>query len=798
MRALTVALCAAACFAPVSPCGAATGYTPVGPPATLHSIVFANDGTLFGTVDRASDAGPLTAETAWDGPQAALWRSTDHGHTWSAVYRAPAGVRMAVLDVSPSEPASVYVTIDAPTETNRFLTQRIDVATGAALTLPAGRLEGIDAAGTAYLITPVHRDYAFYSLIRCSAAASACETVPTLRNLGSALVDRNSVGLLVSAAPKARPNSLQPGPIEISRDGGLTWTPGATLPIPTPALGFAGPAPGTLYSLTADETSLVSVSHDAGVTWSPPQPVALTAGVVLGTRPSVAFRTGTSELISSDGVSFRSVTLASPADRLAIDPADPNHMVSFGGYETDQTWDGGGTWSDVADAQFGTLVLDPDTVAGSGSYLYALGPYSIWVSRDRGSTWTRSRWPFADGRGRVLVSRDDPRTAYVSMAASFIDSTLRTRDGGRTWQPVAFDHVRSPIRAIQPGDPVRLLGAGGGYESRDGGTTWVPVAAGETCTFGAIPDPSSPTGQRLRCDGWAAYDPRRPLQSSHLPNAVGLFGSPDRPGAFAVAYGSLLGDITSDWSWSPLLAPTNGIGPSLPGAAAVAAWPARGGTTFYARDSSQTMWVRRGTGRWWRLQQSGHRLWLFAALDATHALVRDLESGGPLGIVDLTTPAVAPPHVQDGPGGLGCAVPWSAADATTTGIAWLRDGVVLQGMAGSLRARSKYDRGHDITCRVTARMAWGSVALASDNVIHVGGKRLIPPRPRVRGAARVGGTLRCSARAHVSWLRGTVPARAPHRQTYVVRVADAGRAIACQTRLADGTVTRSRPVKIRP
>ena len=64
------------------------------------------------------------------------------------------------------------------------------------------------------------------------------------------------------------------------------------------------------------------------------------------------------------------------------------------------------------------------------------------------------------------------------------------------------------------------------------------------------------------------------------------------------------------------------------------------------------------------------------------------------------------------------------------------------------------------------------------------------------GAARVGGTLRCSARTHVSWLRGTRPAKALHRQTYRVRAADAGRAIACQTRLADGTVARSRAVRI--
>ena len=94
------------------------------------------------------------------------------------------------------------------------------------------------------------------------------------------------------------------------------------------------------------------------------------------------------------------------------------------------------------------------------------------------------------------------------------------------------------------------------FDSRDGGTTWTPAPPGEPCTFSVIADPTSPTGQRLRCDGWSAYDIHRALDARQLPDADGLFGSPDQPGSFVVAVESLLGDVKQDWSWSSLLAPT--------------------------------------------------------------------------------------------------------------------------------------------------------------------------------------------------------------------------------------------------
>jgi photosystem II stability/assembly factor-like uncharacterized protein len=774
----------------------ARGWTPIGPPAALNDIVIADDGSLYGTVDAQGDGHPIEAAGTY-GANATLWRSTDHGQTWNAVYRAPAGVRMAVIDSSPADSASVYVSIDAPKETNRYLVERVDARMGNAVVLPAGRLQGIDAAGTAYLLSPIDSDYAEYTMIRCAATAATCESAPTMRNLGYALVDRKSVGLLVSAAPWTRLNSLEPGPLWISNDGGRTWATGATLPGGIPSMAFAGPAPRTLYALGLDGPNLVSVSHDAGLTWSPSHPVDPAGGLIIGTQPAVVLRgTDTYELISTDeGASYRKLDLPYPPTTVAIDPTDAGHLVLYGGDQTEQTVDGGRTWSEIADPRFGTVPLTYGLTAGAGHDIYSLDSRSsIWLSHDTGATWSRSPRPPQEGRRQILVSRDDPGTAYVYAQVGTTASELRTRDGGQTWQTLTMPPYTG-IRAIQPGDPARLFSTRTAYDSSDAGTTWTPAPAGEMCMFAIAADPASPTGLRLGCDGWTGYDVHRALDAKHLPDADGLFGSPDRPGAFAVATGSLLGDVQSDWSWSPLLAPTDGFGPAAPDALALTAWPARGGTTFLARSSTGTLWARRGTGRWWRLQHAGSDLLLYTLLDATHAIVRETSGSGTTAVIDLAHPDIQPPQIQTQDGALTCAVPWSPVDVATSAYAWLRDGGVLRGAKGAVRALSRFDRGHDLTCRATARTAWGSTTLAAV-AVRVAGARIAPPRPRLKGTARVGARLRCSGGVRVDWLRDGRLVGGTHARRYLVRVRDAGRAIACEVQLSDGTVTRSRSVQI--
>jgi hypothetical protein len=246
------------------------------------------------------------------------------------------------------------------------------------------------------------------------------------------------------------------------------------------------------------------------------------------------------------------------------------------------------------------------------------------------------------------------------------------------------------------------------------------------------------------------------------------------------------------------------FGPSPKYRQPAGAWPAPSGTVFYAYDyDARATWARRGTDRWWRIRVADRDVQVISVLDSTHALVQlvrhdpvDTASYEPLGIVDLAQPAVGRPEVESSSGALACSVPWSPAEAQTSTYAWLRDGHVLQGVTGSRRAASKYDRGHRISCRATAATSFGSVTLAAAAAYRVGGTSIAPPRPRISGRPRVGGRLRCSAKARVSWFRGTALATPLHTRSYVVRPRDTGHALACQTRLPDGTVTRSRTVHI--
>ena len=204
------------------------------------------------------------------------------------------------LDSSPADPASVYVSIERPDrERTAILVERVDAATGSAIVLPPGRLQGIDAAGTAYLLSPIYRDYAEYTMIRCAAPAVTCDSAPTLRNLGDAIVDRKSVGLLVSAPPRHGRTTSNP-----ARSGSATTAGrrGHRRDASGPDAGSGIRRPGPAHALQPQTRgqNRISVSHDAGLTWWPPHPVDPAGGVIVGALPRRRpARHRTYELISS-------------------------------------------------------------------------------------------------------------------------------------------------------------------------------------------------------------------------------------------------------------------------------------------------------------------------------------------------------------------------------------------------------------------------------------------------------------------------------------------------------------------
>jgi photosystem II stability/assembly factor-like uncharacterized protein len=771
MRRMLAVMCAAALLAlpTVGDAAEPSGYALLGPPASLKAIVFASDGTEYGTADRATDY------VRFDQP-GALWRSTDHGRTWSAAYRPPGRKAVAVLAASPE---AAYVRELVPGGSASV--ERIDLPSGRVVQLPLGDSIGLDAAGTAYGLS--YDQQAVSILTRCRPAADSCDQIPLAVRLTLRLaVDVSSPGVLASTAQTPTGTFVM-----TSTDGGASWTQGAPLPYNCPCpMAFAGPAPRTLTIIAGSD---FTVSHDAGLSLDVRRPLFPSGygAFIVGSHPVAALPLdGVRTLITTDeGATLRPVDL--PSDRLTVDPTDGRHILAAlrDGWMT-QSWDEGVSWSDVADARFGALALDPNKTSGSGTHVYAYGPAGfIWHSGDLGATWTNTPAPpdAIYGTG-FAVSRDDPRVAYTVGDSR---GSLRTLDGGQHWQPLAGI---GQIVWVQPGDAAHIVKyiERTSYESHDAGDTWTPLAADLPCLLALL------DATHLGCAGATAPLPQPPPAI-----AFGIRGSPDAPGAYAVASGKLLGNVGPDWSFSSSLAMTGAFGPPPELASGQAVWPARGGTTFYGFDGTQSVtWVRRGSGRWWHLQESGQKLTLITPLDSTHALVWAAQSATPaapaVALVDLAHPVVAPPVVQAQGARLTCAVPWTAADAETSAYAWLRDGVQLRDASAAQYAPSPLDAGHDLTCRATARTDFGSTTIVSPTAYRVPGSPV--PALRLTGTAAAGLVLRCGAKFRLGWLRDGHLLQGRHTRGYLVRTTDEGHALACQTRRSNGTLERSLAVRV--
>ena len=793
------ALLALACVAPAGAAAAdLPGLSMIGPPETLRSVVFAPDGTVFGTT-----------RSSWEargGDEPALWRSRDGGRRWQVVYRAPTGW---LLTVTAAVDSSLVYVQQEPLSDAYFTTNpglgarparpvlRVDLARAVVMPTPFITLAGIDAAGTAYGTTWVAGSGSMppsYSVVRCPRRADGCTQSPMPAGYVTYLaVDPLSVGVLAYVTTVGETRQL-----ELSADGGATWTPGAVAsPTAACACGpaFAGPRPRTLAVLSAT----LLVSHDAGATWATSNPAPQGGGVLLGSAPAGAITTGGSrmqvraEIVSSgdDGASYATVALPSPLQVIAVDPTDPNHLFagdSARDVDVLQSWDGGRTLAPVVDARFGSRAIVEGRMAGTGRVIYALSGPRLWSSRDRGASWTRDT--LAGEGTSLLVSRDDPLSAYMVVYAPNRErQVLRTRDGGATWAPIPG---APEISAIVPGGADELSGPAG--LSHDGGLTW--SADPGACYLQIASDATSSTGARATCTG-------SPLGTLPVTATTPwVSGSPDAPGMFSFVDADHLGDIGADGTWTSLLAPTEVFGPAGRDPSGYGAWPSRAGTTAVAGDETGVAWVRRGTGRWWRLQAGGRNAGFIGLLDATHALVsfptpRALTSHpDPLGVLDLATPAVEPPAIVPRDGRLACVVPWSRADADTTAYAWLRDGAVIAGATRQEYAPVAQDRGHDLACAATATTAWGSVKRTSELPHLVPGARLAPAPPRLTGRARVGRRLTCSARSSVTWLRDGRAVGGRRGRTITLVPRDAGHRIACRTRLPGGLVATSRALRI--
>ena len=343
------------------------------------------------------------------------------------------------------------------------------------------------------------------------------------RNLGP-LRGGRSVAVAGSAA---RPNEYYMGTtgggVFKTVDGGENWLPvtdryfGGTIG----AIAVSESNPDIVYAGGGEFPIRGNVSHgdgvyksaDAGRTWSymglvetrqiskirihprNPDIVYVAAlGPVFGPSPHRGVYKSTDGGKSWSKLLFRDDTTG--AIDLSMDPVDPEvlyaglwtayrkpwQLVSGGsGSGVFKTVDGGRTWRELTRA----AGMPAGIIGNIGISVSRANPRRVYAiieadsggvfrSDDAGDSWTRVNsdrslrqraWYYS----RIYADPQDENTVYASNV-----SFQRSRDGGRTWQPIRAPHGDSHDAWIAPNDNQRMIEGndGGGNVSTNAGRTW--------------------------------------------------------------------------------------------------------------------------------------------------------------------------------------------------------------------------------------------------------------------------------------------------------------------------------------
>lgn len=479
------------------PTSAAASWTSIGP----------YGGNIQAFAAAPSSPGTLYASaTIYSGIEAALFRSTDGGSTWSRTNAT--GTLSTALAVDPASPATVY-----------------------------------SCSGT--------------SISRTTDAGITWQPVDTgFPNFycGSVIVVPGTPSTVYLGGP---------GVVAKSTDNGASWKTTTVGSSPSLIISLAA-APGstTLYAGSYEDfkTGGIYRTSDAGATWT-----ALTNGIGRPLVESIEISRSNSSILwastslgffrSPDGGDSWVRRLASStAGTVAIDPLDPVTIFVATGFPGGffVTHDDGFSWM-PAGISGSVHTLDFDS--GSPSVLYAGGDLGVYRSDDRGKTWMLAVqgmdglsvhpiaappwapgtvWATAGGREYSSADRgthwepllQSPRdtsnvlppvvrfvfdasstgTAYAATTQASASSVYKTTDAGASWSATGpTPALQSPLGnevalTIDPLDSRILyftasgffldVGAASTFKSMDAGASWMELTAPALATL-AI-DPTAP------------------------------------------------------------------------------------------------------------------------------------------------------------------------------------------------------------------------------------------------------------------------------------------------------------------
>jgi photosystem II stability/assembly factor-like uncharacterized protein len=306
------------------------------------------------------------------------------------------------------------------------------------------------------------------------------------------------------------------GGLNLSWDGGKSWTKVANLPVgqvTTIAVDSAepynvlvgmqdngvwrGPSTYVAGKTSPDAWKPVIGGDGSWIEVDPKDPNLLYTASQFGNAVRVNVKTG-------ERTRFRPRhALGEPALRynwvtpFLLSPHSPN-VLWFGTQKLFRSFDRGETWTAVSpdltssrepgDVPFGTVTTISESPKTFGVLFVGTDEGRVWGTRDGGATWkdlskglAKERWVT-----RVVASVHDEGTVYVSQSGyrndDFAPYLWKSTDFGATWTSIAASLPAEPVNTVREDPKAKhLLYAGtdlGAYVSLDRGATWKALTGG--------------------------------------------------------------------------------------------------------------------------------------------------------------------------------------------------------------------------------------------------------------------------------------------------------------------------------
>jgi photosystem II stability/assembly factor-like uncharacterized protein len=458
-----------------------------------------------------------------NGPGSGLYKTADGGKTWTQLANGlPARVGRVGIAVSPSNPQRVYANVDSDPKLGGVY--RSDDA-GATWTHTDGQ-ERIWTRGwyfSGITVDPKKPDVVYvmdtatYRSVDGGKSFDAIRGAPGGDDYHTLWIDPADGDRMILGSDQG---------VVVSVNGAQTWSSWYNQPtgqfyhvatdgaFPFVAYGAqqdsgAAAAPsGTKYAtISQQDFRPIDVGGESGsLAPDPLHPGLVYGGTVTKENLATGWEQDVDPTLNYPTTLWRG-TWTLP---IAISPAD-NTSLYFGRQNVFRSRDGGKTWKivspDLSRANEGTPAnLDPSTLADNNGIhrhgvVYAIAPSplvagvvwagtddgNVWVTRDSAKVWSNVTPPALTPWSKVGVieaSHFDVSSAYVSVDRHRLEDyrpyIYRTRDGGKTWTPIANGIPNASfVNAVREDPGSRgLLYAGterGIYVSFDDGEHWTSL-----------------------------------------------------------------------------------------------------------------------------------------------------------------------------------------------------------------------------------------------------------------------------------------------------------------------------------